>query len=140
MKIEIVNSPVNFIVRWSPLFFVLSVVWAFLAWRHQAIVPYLFSYVAIGLICGMLIIINHRNNLSTLMNALSYLIFFSAPTILNGLVFPNPDPNFLPMRLSSQYVSVILASIISLVVILRLRIASSIAERDAEQALGADSP
>ena len=140
MKIETINGPIRFIVRWSPLFFVLSLVWAFIAWRNQAISPYLFAYVAIGLICGALVIINHRYNSSTLMNGLSYLIFYSAPTILDGLVFPNPDPNFVPMRPSSQYVSVVFLSIMSLVVILRQRITRFIAKRDAEQTLGADSP
>ena len=139
METKRINRRIRFIVRWSPLLFIFAAVWAFLSWRdHFVSVPYFLACVAIGLFCGVLIIADYRNNWSPLVNVLSYLIFISAPAILNGFVFTNLEPKG-PMGQSYQYTPVVLASVLGLIVTLRQKITRHIAERDAEQALAADS-
>jgi len=141
MKPQLINKRIRFVVRWSPLIFILTVVWAFLEWRHQAgFFSHLVVYVGIGVICGVLVVLGYRRNSPGSVLLLCYMIFISAQTILNGLVFSIPDWQVLPVRPSSQYASAVLASYFGLMVILRQRIQRFVTESDAEQALGTDSP
>jgi hypothetical protein len=141
MKPQLINKPMRFVVRWSPLIFILNVVWAVLEWRHQSgFFSHLVAYVALGVICGVLIVLGYRYNSLGSVLVLCYMVFISAQTILNGLVFSIPELQVFPMRPSSQYASALLASYFGLMVILRKRIQRFVAERDAEQALGAESP
>jgi surface polysaccharide O-acyltransferase-like enzyme len=135
METEKINRRPRFIVRWSPLFFVLATVWAFFSWRHHPVsIPYVLACVAIGLFCGALIIADNLKHSTPLLYVLWIVVFISAPMFLNALFFPNLDRNL--GKMSYQYMSVVVASILGLVTILRNRILRHFAEADAEQIVG----
>lgn len=88
MKSEVNNSRLRFIVRWAPLLFAITSLWAILSWRHQfASVSYLLACILVGIVCGALIIADFRPDSSPLLYPLWFLIFLSAPIILGEFVF-----------------------------------------------------
>ena len=136
METERINKRITFIVRWSPLFFALASLWAFLSWRHRGVnIPYVLACIAVGLLCGVLIIVDHSKNSSPLLYVLWFMIFISAPMFLNAFFFPGLEEDFAG-KMSYQYMSVVLASILGLVTILRQRIIKRVAEGDAQQIVG----
>jgi hypothetical protein len=134
------NSRIRFMVRSSPLLFVLATVWAVFAWRHTRLsFAYLSACIVIGLICGALMIVDYLKNSSPFVGALWWTIVISAPMLLRGFVFTDLEVQG-TMAWSYQDMSVVLATMLALLSICRDRISRRIAKCDAEQALAADSP
>lgn len=135
---EVNNSRLRSIVRWAPLLFGITSVWALLSWRHQfASISYLLACILVGLVCGALIIADLRPDSSPLLYLLWFLIFLSAPTILGEFLFADLKAKGM-MEMSHQYISVVLSSILGLFTILRRRILVNVARHDAEQPTAAD--
>lgn len=83
-------------------------------------------------------IVDYLQNSSPLVGALWWSILVSAPILLHGFVFTELVQG--PMAWSYRYLSVVLATMLGLLSIFRRRVSRSIVKRDAEHALGADSP
>jgi uncharacterized membrane protein YfbV (UPF0208 family) len=135
METERINKRTRFTIRWSPLFLALAVVWLYLCWRHQPIsVAYIVACVGVGLCVGGLFIMDYWKNQYPLLTFLAFLVYSSAPDLL-GLFFPKLDV-LLGGKISYQYMSAVLVSILGLVVILRRPIMRRLAQADVEQIVG----
>ena len=137
MDTERVNRRIRFIIKWSPLLLALAFVWLFFSLRRGPVsIPYVMACLGIGLLCGALIILDYSRKYTPLLATLWMIVFISAPIFLDGLFFPNLERRSLSDKMSYQYISTVLVSILGLVVIFRRRILKYIAQADVEQIVG----
>ena len=128
---DVINKRSLFLIRWSPLFFLTAITWAVLAWRHQPMSwAYLAMCVAVGLVCGALIIVNLRKDGSPLFFVLWYMVFISAPTFIAAVLYSDYEG-----KMNYRYMSAVVASVLGLMVVFRHRL-MKLPVADAEQIVG----
>jgi uncharacterized membrane protein len=126
-----VNKRTQFIARWSPLLFAAATVWAIAAWRNKPMsAGYFLACVAVGLICGVLVVADFWKDFSPLIFVLWYMVFISAPMFIGAFLYSDFES-----KMNYQYMSVVVASILGLIVVFRGRLTKS-ATGDAEQIVG----
>jgi len=91
---------------------------------------YFLACLAVGLICGALVVADFWNDFSPLIFVLWYMVFISAPMFIGAFLYSDFES-----KMNYQYMSVVVASILGLIVVFRGRLTKS-ATGDAEQIVG----
>jgi hypothetical protein len=134
-----INRQTRFIVKWSPLLLAAAAVWLFLTLRRGPVsIPYLMVSAGIGLLCGGLIVWDFWKHPSPLLVFLWVGILQGGNLILRDVFFFDLSRDA-SRNTSSQYLSVVLVSVLGLVLALRQRIMRSPPETDVEQRHAADA-
>ncbi|HEY5884077.1 MAG TPA: hypothetical protein VIT88_05285 [Pyrinomonadaceae bacterium] len=113
-----INKRTRLLVRWSPLLLAASTIWTILVWRHEpGSFVYFSACVAVGLVCGALIIADLWKEISPLVYMLWVMVFISSPMFIAAILYSDFQG-----KMNYQYMSLVIATILGLMVLFRGRL------------------